>query len=67
MLLLCLVQCQVLPLFGYKLLPLSAAHLLSHLDPPCLWVVDLGGQEGLCLRLLDDLTLSMPVSLISAG
>ena len=50
-----LVQCKVLSLLGYNLLPLAAAHLLGHLDPPRLGVVDLGGQEGLCLRLLDDL------------
>ena len=50
-----LVQSKVLPLLGYKLLPLAAAHLLSHLNPTRLGVVDLGGHEGLCLRVLDDL------------
>ena len=47
-----LVQCKVLSLLGHNLLPLAAAHLLGHLDPPRLGVVDLGGHEGLCLRLL---------------
>jgi len=35
------------------MLPLAAAHLLGHLDPPRLWVVDLGGHEDLRLRLFD--------------
>ena len=48
-----LVQCMVLSPLGYKLLPLLAAHLLCHLDPPRLGIVDLSGHEGLCLRLLD--------------
>ena len=50
-----MVKCKVLSLLGYELLPLAAAHLLSHLDPPRLGVVTLGGHEGLCLRLLYDL------------
>ena len=50
-----LIQCKVLPLLGYDLLPLLAAHLFSHLDPLRLGIVDLGGQEGFRLRLLDDL------------
>ena len=48
-----MVECKVLSLLGYELLPLAAAHLLSHLDPPRLGVVDPGGHEGLRLRLLD--------------
>ena len=48
-----LVQSKILPLLGYNLLPLAAAHLVSHLDPPRQGVVILGGQESLCLRLLD--------------
>ena len=46
-------KCKVLSLLGYELLPLTTAHLLSHLDPSRLWIVDPGGHEGLCLRLLD--------------
>ena len=38
-----------------KLLTLLITQLLRHLNPPRLGVVDLGGQEGLSLRLLDDL------------
>ena len=49
------VQSKILSPLGYELLPLAAAHLLSHLDPLRLGVVDLGGHEGLCLRFLDDL------------
>ena len=47
------VQSKVLSPLGYELLPLAAAHLLSHMDPSHLWIVDPGGHEGLCLRLLD--------------
>ena len=50
-----LVQRHVLSLFGYDVLPLALAHLLSHLDSLCFWVVHFGGQEGLRLGLLDDL------------
>ena len=45
----------VLPLLGYDLLPLLAAHLFRHLDPCRLGIIDLGSHEGLRLRLLDDL------------
>ena len=47
-----LVQCEVLSLFGYYLLPLLATHLLSHLNPLRLGIVHLGGHEGLLLGLL---------------
>ena len=47
------VQSKILPLLGYELLPLTPAHLLSHLNPLRLRVVDLCGHEDLCLRLLD--------------
>ena len=47
------VQSKILPLLGNELLPLTTAHLHSHLDPLRLRVVDLGGHVGLCLRLLD--------------
>jgi len=47
-----LVQCKVLSLLEYYLLPLLATYLLSHLDPPRLGVVHLGGHEGLHLGLL---------------
>jgi len=53
-----LVQCEVLSLLGYYLLPLLATHLLSHLDPPRLGVVDLGGHEDLRLGLLSSLDLA---------
>ena len=48
-----MVQCKVLSPLRYNLLPLAAAHLLGHLDPSRVWIVDPGGHEGLCLRLLD--------------
>jgi hypothetical protein len=48
-----MIHCKVLSPLGYNLLPLTAAHLLCHLDPSRLWIVDPGGHEGLCLRLLD--------------
>ena len=47
-----LIQCEVLSLLGYYLLPLLATHLLSHLNPLRLGVVHLGGHEGLRLGLL---------------
>ena len=47
------VQSKILSALEYELLPLTTAHLLSHLNPLRLGVVDLGGHEGLCLRLLD--------------
>ena len=47
------VQSKIMSSLGYELLPLTTAHLLSNLNPLRLGVVDLGGHEGLCLRLLD--------------
>ena len=50
-----LVQNEVPSLLGYELLPLALAHLLSHLYPLCLGIVNLCGHEGFSLRLLDNL------------
>ena len=50
-----LFQYEVPSLLGYELLPLALAHLLSHLYPLCLRIVNLCGHEGLSLRLLDNL------------
>ena len=50
-----LVQHEVPSLLGYDLLPLALSHLLSHLDPLRLGVIDLRGHEGFRLGFLDDL------------
>ena len=44
-----------LSLLGDDLPSLALAYLISNLDPPRLGVVDLGGQEGLRLGVLDNL------------
>ena len=45
---------------GEDLPPPASAHLLNHLDPLRLGVVDLGGEEGSSLRLFDDLDPENP-------
>ena len=45
---------------GEDLPPPASAHLLNHLEPLRLGVVDLGGEEGSSLRLFDDLDPENP-------
>ena len=55
-----LVERQVLSPLGYDVLSLALAHLLSHLDSLCLWVIHFRGHEGFRLGLLDDLDSQLP-------